>query len=233
MKLESLSAFFPCYNEEANVEPMAQELLAVLPKAAKKFEIIIINDGSTDATGEIADRLAKKHKNIRVIHHPKNAGYGVSLRSGFSAAQYEWIFFTDGDMQFDLTQLTSFIPSTQAYQVVIGYRTHRADGTIRALNARLFKFYIDLLFRVHVKDIDCAFKLLRRKAIQSLPLQSTGAFTSSEFLYRLKKKGYLFKQIPVNHFPRQFGQSTGNNPRVVIKAALEALKLYVEMKLQN
>jgi len=231
MKLRSLTAFFPCYNEEANVEPMIQQLTAVLPQIARKYEVVIVNDGSTDATGSVADRLAKTFQHVRVVHHHKNLGYGASLRTGFTTAKHDWVFFTDGDMQFDVSQLKKFVPHTKEYQVIIGYRKRRAEGSVRALNARIFKLYIDALFRLHVKDIDCAFKLLRTEVIQSLPLQSTGAFTSAEFLYRLKKRGYKFKQLAVDHFPRKFGKPTGNHPKVIIKAGLEALKLYLEMKL--
>lgn len=230
MKLRSLTAFFPCYNEEANVEPMVEQFLSVLPSLAKTFEIVIVNDGSSDCTGAIADRLAVQHETVRVIHHPRNLGYGASLRSGFDTAKYDWIFFTDGDMQFDVAQLKKFLPHTETHHAIIGYRKRRAEGSVRALNAKLFKLYIDALFRLHVRDIDCAFKLLRRDVMQSLPLQSTGAFTSAEFLYRLKKAGTIFKQVAVDHFPRQYGKPTGNHPRVVIKAGVEAMKLYLEMK---
>jgi glycosyltransferase involved in cell wall biosynthesis len=230
MKLTSLTAFFPCFNEEANVQPMVEQFLSVLPKVAKKFEVLIINDGSADQTGKIAEQLSKQHKNVRVIHHPKNLGYGASLRTGFAKAKHEWIFFTDGDMQFDVSQLQQFVPHTKTHDVIIGYRKRRAEGNLRAFNANLFKRYIDLLFRLHVKDIDCAFKLLKRNIIQKLPLQSTGAFTSAEFLYRLKKQGHRFRQVAVDHYPRQFGKPTGNNPRVIIKAGLEALKVYLHTK---
>ncbi|MBW7944267.1 glycosyltransferase family 2 protein [Patescibacteria group bacterium] len=233
MKLSSLTAFFPCYNEEANVELMVQQLEKVLPRFARKYEILVINDGSTDRTGKIADQLSKKFPAVRAIHHPTNLGYGASLRTGFNHAKYDWTFFTDGDMQFDVSQLEEFLPYTADFNVIIGYRKHRADGGVRAFNARLFKLYIDLLFRLHVKDIDCAFKLLNTQLIQSLHLQSTGAFTSAEMLYRLKKRGEKMKQLPVDHFPRKFGTPTGNNPKVVIKAGVEAFKVYFHAKLEQ
>lgn len=233
MKLSSLSAFFPCFNEEANVARMVAHFEEALPKLAKEYEILIINDGSTDKTGQIADQLAAKHSHVRVIHHPKNLGYGASLRSGFKHAQLDWIFFTDGDMQFDVNQLADFLPYTDEYNVIIGYRKRRAEGSVRAMNANIFKLYINLLFRLHVKDIDCAFKLLRRDIVQSLHLQSTGAFTSAEMLYRLKKMGQKFYQIPVDHFPRKYGTPTGNNPKVVVKAGLEAFSVYFNTKLEQ
>lgn len=233
MKLSSLTVFFPCYNEEANVSRMVERFEEVLPGIAKKYEILIIDDGSSDGTAKIADKIAKNNPHVRAIHHPKNQGYGASLRTGINEARYDWVFFTDGDMQFDVSQLEHFLPYTDEYQVIIGYRKTRADGNFRAMNARLFKMYIDLLFRLHVKDIDCAFKLFKREQVQSLHLQSTGAFTSAEMLYRLKKRGEKFRQVPVNHYPRQFGTPTGNHPKVIIKAGIEAFLVYFHTKVEQ
>lgn len=232
-KLPSLSVFFPCYNEAANIPLFIQDALEVLPTVARQFEIIIVNDGSKDGSGAVADVFADQDKRIRVVHHETNRGYGAALRSGFDAARYDWVFFTDGDLQFRLAQIKKFVTYTDRFSVIIGYRRHRADGGIRAANARLFKLYIDILFRLHVTDIDCAFKLFKRTVLQSVQLDSTGAFTSSELLYKLKKHGVIWKQLPVDHLPRQFGNPTGNNPSVVVKAGLEALRLYIHMKIQS
>ncbi len=229
-KLQSLSVFFPCYNEAANVPLFLQEAFDVLPKLAHTYEIIVVDDGSSDGTSEVADSFAKQYPEVRVIHHENNRGYGAALRTGFETAKHEWVFFTDGDQQFRLAELAKLIEYAPRFPVVIGYRRHRADGGIRAMNAGIFKIYIDLLFRLHVKDIDCAFKLLRRDVLRAIHLESTGAFTSSELLYKLKKYGVVWKQVPVNHLLRKFGNSTGNNPKVVIKAGFEALKLYLHMK---
>ncbi|NCN45717.1 MAG: hypothetical protein AUK08_02605 [Candidatus Pacebacteria bacterium CG2_30_36_39] len=230
-KLSSLSIFFPCFNEERNIPFFIDEALNFLPKIADKFEIIIINDGSVDDTRLVTDKLTKENPLIKVIHHSENLGYGAALRTGFSVAKYEWVFFTDGDLQFKLSQLKKFIPYTDKNHVIIGYRKNRADGKARVFNAWLFKLYIDLLFRVGVKDIDCAFKLFHRKTLQSLHLESTGAFTSSEVLYKLKKKGEVFVQLPVDHKKRKYGSPTGNNLKVIIKAGIEALSLYLKIKL--
>lgn len=229
-KLSSISAFIPCYNEEKNLKPMIDAFLAVLPQIALKYEIIIINDGSRDRTGKIADTLAQSNPKIKVIHHPANLGYGLSLRSGFTAAQFEWTFFTDGDRQFNLSELHSFIPYTHDYSVIIGFRHKRAEGGLRSFNARLFKLFIDLLFRVHVKDIDCAFKLIRTDLLHSIEFTSTGAMISSELLYRLKKKHQPFKQLPVTHYPRTWGKPTGSNLGVIARAGFEAITLYLDMK---
>ncbi len=229
-QLPSLSVFFPCYNEEKNIPIFVADALTVLPTISKKFEIIIVNDGSNDHTKKIAQRLAKKHPELKIVHHEKNKGYGASLLSGFKAAQYEWVFFTDGDLQFALGQLALLVKHTPKYQVVIGYRKRRADGFVRSRNAWLYKKFIDLLFRLHVKDIDCAFKLLKKEDIDSLNLESNGAFISAEMLYKLKKKKIVFKQVPVDHFPRKFGKPTGANFKVILKACVDAVRLYLHMK---
>jgi len=229
-KLPSISAFFPCLNEEKNIQPLVEQLATILPKVAKKFEIIIIDDGSTDKTPRIAQQLSSDLPYVRTITHPSNRGYGASLHSGFEAAQYDWIFFTDGDLQFDVSELQKFLPHTQKFSVIIGYRIKRAEGNLRAFNAKMFRLFIDTLFRVHVKDIDCACKLSKKNSLYDVFLDSKGAMISAEMLYRLKKKRLPFKQIPVTHYPRKFGKPTGNNPKVVIRAGVEALRLYLHMK---
>ena len=229
-KLSSLSIFFPCFNEEKNVPIMINQALKILPELAKKFEIIVINDGSTDQTRLVTERLAKQYSQVKLVNHQQNQGYGATVRTGFSACQYDWIFFTDGDAQFDLKELKSFVAHTQNYQVILGFRKQRADGFKRALFAKMYKFYIDILFRVYVKDVDCAFKLIKADVIKDLEFLSNGAFISSELLYKLKKKKVQFKQLPVNHYQRQHGKSTGANLRVIAIGLLEPLKLYLKMK---
>lgn len=229
-KLNSLSIFFPVYNEEKNIPLFIDEALKVLPLVSKKFEIIVVNDGSLDQSKQVSKDLAKKDSRIKLINHPRNLGYGAALKSGFKASQYEWIFFTDGDLQFNLLQLQKFIPYTSDYDLIIGFRKKRAEGRLRSFNASLFRLYIDLLFRLHVKDIDCAFKLFKAEQVKAVTLISNGAFTSSELLYKLKKKKVKFKQIAVNHKARKFGRPTGNDPKVIVKAAWEALRLYLQIK---
>lgn len=229
-KLSSISVFFPCFNEEKNIPFFVQEALEVLPTLAKKFEIIIVNDGSADGTKRVARALTKQHSEIKVVSHPQNRGYGASLQSGFAHAQYDWVFFTDGDLQFDLSEMRLLVKHAEKYEAIIGYRKSRAEGFSRWRNAYLYKVFVDLLFRLHVRDIDCAFKLFRRSTLQQITLESNGAFISAEMLYKLKKQKIKFKQVPVNHYPRQFGKPTGSNLSVIIKACRDALKLYLHMK---
>lgn len=230
MKLDGLSVFFPSFNEAENIETLIINALKIVPSYAQKFELIIINDGSVDNTISKVENLSKLYPQVKLVNHSTNLGYGAALKSGFKAAKYPWLFFTDADLQFDLKELQKFLPFTQDYQAIIGYRKNRAEGQSRIRNAKLFKLFIDLLFRVHVQDIDCAFKLFDTKLIQSLNLKSNGAFLSAELLYQLKKKGTKFKQIAVHHYRRLRGNPTGANLQVIIKAVLDAMKLYLSIK---
>lgn len=232
-KLKSLSIFFPVFNEEANLEVLLNQALRIIPELAKQYELLIINDGSTDDSLKIAQKMAKKHPEVRVISHPNNLGYGEVLKTGIKQSQCEWIFWTDSDLQFDLAELANFIKESQKHQAIIGYRKKRVEGIFRHFNANLFKLYIDLLFRIQVKDIDCAFKLFRADLLKKLKLSSGSAFTSAEILYLLKKKGVKFKEIPVTHYPRLYGQATGANLGVIAKACLEALTTYLKIKFSS
>lgn len=229
-KLTSLSIFFPCYNEEKNIPIFVEEAFRVLPTVARKFEVIIINDGSRDNTLKITKKLQKQHAELRLVNHAKNRGYGASLKTGFQHAQYDWVFFTDGDLQFSLQELAKFVSYTNDYEVIIGYRKKRADGAMRSSIAKIYKLFIDMLFRLGVKDIDCAYKLFSKRVLNLVTLESEGAFISAELLYKLKKQQVKFRQLPVNHFLRKFGSPTGNNFDVVLKAGKESLKLYLHMK---
>ena len=229
-QLPSLSLFYPCYNEEKNVETSITKALEVLPKYAQTYEVLIINDGSRDKTKELAENIAKINPRVKVITHEVNKGYGGALKTGFANAQYDWVFFTDGDLQFDLNQLANFLPHTQNYQVIIGYRKIRAEGKKRAFVVRIYKLMVDILFGLYVKDIDCAFKLIGREALTDINLESDGMFINAELLIKLKNKGYNFKQLPVDHFSRKHGRPTGSNLKVIIRGLKETFGFYLQSK---
>src|SRR5438552_18549915 len=159
-RLPSLSIFFPCYNEEANVERVTRAALAAAPKYADAFEIIMVDDGSKDRTGEIADRLAAEIPQVRAVHNVPNRGYGGAVARGLKEARMDWIFFTDGDGQFDIEELPRLIELLDSGDFAVGYRIQRADPFIRLVNAKLWGTLVRTLFGLKVRDIDCAFKLL-------------------------------------------------------------------------
>jgi glycosyltransferase involved in cell wall biosynthesis len=229
-KLPSLSAFFPAHDEEANVVPLAEALLEVLPQVADTWELIVVDDGSTDATGALADELARARPGVRVVHHPINRGYGAALRSGFAAARHEYVFFTDGDRQFDPGQIGRLIAELGRADVVVGYRANRADHAIRRLNGFAWNVLVRALFRIPVRDIDCAFKLIPRRALAGYELQAEGAMISTELLAQLIARGHRVVETPIDHYPRVSGVSSGGDPRVILRAFAELRRLHRRLR---
>lgn len=232
-RVPRLSYFFPAHNEAENVEGLVEEALATLPTLAEAFEIIAVDDGSRDATGAIADRLAAAHPGVvRVVHHPTNLGYGEALRSGFRAARYELIAFTDGDRQFrvaDLARLLGRLEGPDRPDAVVGYRLRRADPPIRTLYARLYRLANRIWFGLRVRDVDCACKVFRREALADVAVESGGAFFSAELLIKLVARGRRIAEVGVPHHPRRAGSPTGAKPSVVWRAVKDFWSLRLRM----
>jgi glycosyltransferase involved in cell wall biosynthesis len=232
-RVARLSYFFPAHNEEANLEGLVGEALEALPALADTFEIIAVNDGSTDRTGEIADRLAAEHPGVvRVVHHPANRGYGGALRSGFEASRFELLAFTDGDRQFrvsDLGLLTTRLAGPDRPDVVAGYRIRRADPVIRVVYARTYKLANRVLFGLRVRDIDCACKLFRREALAGVRVESGGAFFSAELLIKVQAAGRSVVEVGVPHYARTAGSPTGAKPSVIWRAVKDFWGLRLRM----
>lgn len=232
-KLPELTAFFPFWNEEKNIEKLTENAISVLKQVANEWEILLIDDGSTDKTLEKAKELAKKYKNVRVISHKINRGYGAALRTGFTNAKYKYIVFTDGDGQFDFSQVDRFITAIHGNDMVIGYRKKRRDENImiRLLLMYLLKVWDFILFRFYVKDIDCGFKMFKKEAIEKLmPLRSEGAMITTELLAKAKVKKLKIVQVGVDHYPRKYGKQTGANIQVIMRALFESMILWSDIK---
>lgn len=232
-RVARLSYFFPAHNEEANLEGLVDEALAVLPTLAETFEIIAVNDGSRDRTREIADELTARHPGVvRAVHHPTNLGYGAALRSGFGAARYELVCFTDGDRQFrveDLGRLTDRLAAGDGPDGVVGYRIKRADPIIRTIYAKTYRLANRLLFGLRVTDVDCAAKLFRREALDGIRVESGGAFFSAELLIKLRATGATLVEVGVPHYPRTAGSATGAKPQVILRAVRDFWRLRLHM----
>jgi len=232
-RVAALSYFFPAHNEEANLEGLVQEALAALPAIAERFEIIAVDDGSKDGTPQIADRLAAANPDlVRVVHHPTNLGYGAALRSGFLAARYELVAFTDGDRQFrvaDLARLTARLAGPGAPDAIVGFRIRRADPVIRTVYAGLYKLANRILFGLQVRDVDCACKLFRRRALAGVRVESGGAFFSAELLIKVRAAGRSVVEVGVDHFPRTAGSPTGAKPSVVWRAVKDFWSLRLRL----
>jgi glycosyltransferase involved in cell wall biosynthesis len=221
----SISAFFPCLNEQATVEPLTNKTVKVLKSLTDDFEVIIVDDGSTDDTAAIADRLAQQIPQVRVIHHQGNLGYGTALQSGFYAATKDLVFYTDGDSQFDVEELGGILPLIDQYDIVSCYRLNRQEGWIRRCNSFCWTWLVSLLFGLRLKDINCAFKLYRRTVFDKMNLISKGALIDTEVLARAVKKGCTIVQKGVRHYPRMAGRPTGANIRVIARAFRELFRL--------
>jgi glycosyltransferase involved in cell wall biosynthesis len=222
----SISIFFPCYNEQENVENTVGKAISVLEKISVDYEIIIVNDGSKDATGEIADKIAAQNKKVKVVHHQTNLGYGSAVRSGIKASTKYFVFFTDGDGQFDINEMPPLLPLMEQYDIVCGFRINRQDNFARKLNGFLWTKLVCLLFGLSVRDVDCAFKLFKRKVFDNMLLVSTGALISAEILARASRKGFTITQKGVHHYPRVAGEQTGAKLSVIFRAFKELFKLY-------
>jgi glycosyltransferase involved in cell wall biosynthesis len=222
--LSSLSVVLPCFNEAGNIEPLVRRFMEVLPPVAAKWEIIVVDDGSSDGTGPLADRLAAELPGVRAVHHPVNRGYGAAVRSGFAAARHGHVFLTDGDGQFDPGEITLLIPLAESADIVAGYRIKRCDPLHRSVNATLYHLLIALLFGLRHRDIDCAFKLISRKVLESVALTSDGALISAELLIRAKRAGFGIAQTGVHHYPRVAGAQTGAKLSVIIRMFREVVR---------
>lgn len=232
--IDQLSVFLPTYNEEQNIKTTTLKVQEVLEKIADKWEVIIVDDGSTDSTYESAVGLIKSDKRIRLIRHKENRGYGAALKSGFYNSRYNWISFIDSDGQFDFSEITKFIEKQKetGADLVIGYYKKRQVSAFKILTSKIWELTVFVLFGLKVRDIDCAFKLISKKVFDSIPhLESErGAFISSELLIKAKKKGLKIAEVPVTHFPRTSGSGTGRNLNVIIKSFTDLFRLWKKLQ---
>lgn len=229
-KLEGLSLFFPCHNEEANVEGVIREALRIAPQVTERYEVLIVDDGSRDRTADIVQRLAASHPTVRLVRHDQNKGYGEALKSGFKAAQLPWVFYSDGDGQFDLNELPALVAKTAEADIVSGVRRQRADPWNRQLNGKLFELSVRLFMGLNIPDIDCAFKLYRRELFDNIQLHTTGAMIDTEVLIKAQRLGYSITTMDVSHRPRRAGVQSGAKLKVVLRAMKEFWFLWWELQ---
>jgi len=228
--LQELSLFFPCHNEAENLEALVADALAALPALATTYEVILVDDGSRDDTAGVAERLVQQHGGVvRLVRHDVNRGYGGALRSGFAAARYNHLAYTDGDRQFRVADLARLVEGAQATQapVVIGYRLKRADPPLRLIYATVYRIANRFWFGLRVRDVDCAAKLFRREALRGISVHSDGAFFSAELLIRLRLAGVNIREVGVPHYPRTAGSPTGARLSVIARAVRDFWSLRI------
>jgi glycosyltransferase involved in cell wall biosynthesis len=231
MTTRGISIVLPTYNEEAVIAETVNRCVDVCEKLAPDYEVIVVDDGSRDRTGEIADQLVATNSRIRVIHNHTNRGYGGALIAGFNAASKPLTFFMDSDGQFDIRDLALLLPLRESgHRAVLGYRKHRNDALIRKINAHGWNTLVTLLFGLRVHDVDCAFKLYDTSLVRVCDVRSEGAMVNTEMLVKLARLHVKFIQVPVRHYPRQHGSATGANIGVILHAFRELFRLRGKLK---
>jgi glycosyltransferase involved in cell wall biosynthesis len=229
-RLGGLSIVLPAYNEEANVAAAIEAARVAGERFAERVEVIVVDDGSRDATAERALAYAAGDARIRLLRHERNRGYGGAVKTGLKAAREPFVFFTDSDLQFDLGQIGELVARLGEAPIVVGYRANRQDPWVRKLNAWAWGRLQRVVFGIRVRDIDCAFKLFRREVVADMPMRSDGAFLSTEILARAMAAGHAIVEIPVRHYPRRAGAPTGANPGVILKAFREMAELWGDLR---
>ena len=231
--LDSLSIVLPCYDEAPNVEAAVSEALAAGARFADEHEVVVVDDGSSDDTGAIAAAIAEHDPGVHVVRHEHNRGYGAAVRSGITASQGTWVLLTDGDLQFDLAELELLVPLTGEADLVAGYRLDRADPLGRRAAAHAWNHLMRTSFGVGVRDVDCAFKLMRGEAARALPLTSEGAMVSTELLVRAGLAGWRISEVGVHHRPRRAGEPTGGDLAVIARAFRERRALLRRLRAED
>lgn len=229
---DALSVFIPFYNEEELAEDSVKECYSFLDGLERDFELVLVDDGSTDGTGEQLDRLSGKLENTRIVHHDENLGYGRALATGFAECRHPLVFYTDGDMQFDISQLDGFLEKIEDYDLVVGYRESRKDSLSRKIIGSGFNSIASILLPLEVRDVDCGFKLVREEVLEDIELE-TQRTVDVELLARARSKGYSIGELPVEHRERPEGESeasglVGVRARLVLKSISELSYIWKE-----
>jgi glycosyltransferase involved in cell wall biosynthesis len=229
-QLPGVSVFLPCHNEEGNIERVAVSLEVELPSVARQHEIVVVDDGSRDRTGEIADRLAAANPHLKVVHHAVNRGYGAAVISGIRACTQPWVVLCDGDGQFEASDIARLAAKVPEYDVVVGNRTHRADPLMRRVNGKAWTVLMRLLLGIRVSDIDCGLKLFRRDLLEGIDLQAKGAMISAELMAQVAGRGAKICEVEVRHLPRVAGEQSGASFKVIARAFRELFLLHGRLR---
>lgn len=226
-KVRELSVIFPAYNDGGTIASMVSTAVIACGQVTDEFEIIVVNDGSVDYTAFVLDELKNRYAELRVITHEKNQGYGAALRSGFSAATKEWVFYTDGDSQYNPLELTQLVDALDSgADAVNGYKLTRNDSFMRIVIGRAYHNLVKFLFRIHIRDVDCDFRLIPRRVLEEIELKSASGAICLEMVKKIEDHGYVFAEIPVNHYSRKYGVSQFFVPWRIIRTLIQIGELY-------
>lgn len=226
----SISAFFPCYNDEATIASMVNLALVTIDKVGAEGEVIVIDDGSSDGSPQVLKELQAEQPRLRVVTHEQNRGYGGALLSGFAAAGLEWVFYTDGDAQFDPAELEQLVAKAGPdVDVVQGWKIRRADNVVRRVIGRVYHRSVSLMFGLKIRDTDCDFRLIRREILDRITLEHTSGVICVELVRKLQDAGARFVEVPVHHYPRLHGQSQFFKVPAVASTAKDLLALWLSL----
>ncbi len=226
-----LSVFFPAYYDEKNIDKVVHKAVRVLEELElKDYEVTIIEDGSPDKTGEVADKLASQYPKVKVIHHAQNKGYGATLWEGFTSAKFEYVFYTDGDNQFDLDELKKFAALIPFSDMVVGYRKKKQYSPYRKLTSFVYNLLLRYVYDIDYIDIDCAFKIIKTDLFKKIEVKTKDAFIDAEIMIRAGLLGYTFTELGVKHLPRVDGVSTAARPSIIFRTIREIFELKKELK---
>jgi glycosyltransferase involved in cell wall biosynthesis len=226
-KPAGLSVFFPAYNDSGTIASMVIRAVQAAAELTPDYEVIVVNDGSADATPEIVDELARMYPQVRAVHHAGNRGYGGALQSGFRTATKELIFYTDGDAQYDPAELASLWGKmAPGVDLVNGYKISRSDPLHRIVIGRLYHHLVSVMFGLTVRDVDCDFRLMRRSIFQRIDLTKTSGVICLEMMKKIEDAGFRIVEVPVHHYHRAFGRSQFFNLRRIVKTGADVLRLW-------
>jgi glycosyltransferase involved in cell wall biosynthesis len=223
---DSLSVFFPVYNDEATVARVTEKALCLCRELADAYEVIVVDDGSPDASGRIADDLAIRHDAVRVVHHAHNRGYGAAVRSGLDACRHEWICFTDGDDEYDLRDLKKLWRLRQHYDLIITFRYVRRYSGFRILVSRVYNVVLRHMFFTRYRDVSTGLRLVRKSLVDELTLEATSPFIGAEIAIKSMLKGHRVGEVGIQTFPREFGRGNSTSPVNIFRTVVDMVRCY-------
>jgi len=225
-----LSVFFPAYNDAGTIASLVMTALMTAETLTPDFEVIVINDGSVDRTAEILDELARVYPRVRIVHHARNRGYGGALRSGFETATKDWVFYTDGDGQYDPAEMTVLWQRRgEDVDLVNGYKISRSDPLHRIIIGRIYHHTVKILFGLRVRDVDCDFRLMRRSIFDRVVLEKNSGVICLEMMKKIQDAGFRIAEVPVHHYHRAFGKSQFFHFRRLFKTGVDVMKLWIAL----
>ena len=228
--VEAISAFFPCYNDEATIASMVNLTLTTIDTVGVEGEVVVVNDGSTDGSAKVLDELVSRQPRVRIVTHARNSGYGAVLLSGFASATKQWVFYTDGDAQYDPTELELLVRhASDDVDVVQGYKLRRADGMVRRIVGRVYHRFVALFFGLKIRDTDCDFRLIRKAMLDKVELEHTTGAITVELVRKLQDAGAVFTEVGVHHYRRVYGTSEFFTIPAVVGTLWDLAGLWLEL----